>query len=238
MGWADVARTLDIRNIALLGSGFFLALVGICWLFILSHWHKSRPIMIVLGSGGHTAEMVALLRGTITLGPSRAGLSTFASTPRVYIHAKTDQHSANKAHMLELDLSRHIDGRDSSSADYKVVSIPRSREVGQGYITSIFTSINATLHAIILVLRHDPSVVLVNGPGTCVPISLAARILSWLRARSCKIIFVESICRACHLSLSGRLLQSLGIANKIFVQWPELLSGTNSKTCVYAGRVF
>ena len=57
-----------------------------------------------------------------------------------------------------------------------VETIRRSREVGQSFVTSFFTTLQGCIAAIGIVLRHRPKLVLVNGPGTCIPICLAVRV--------------------------------------------------------------
>ncbi|KAG6784863.1 hypothetical protein POTOM_010573 [Populus tomentosa] len=49
----------------------------------------------------------------------------------------------------------------------------RSREVGQSYLTSVGTTL-AMSHALWLMIRIRPQVVLCNGPGTCVPLCIIA----------------------------------------------------------------
>ena len=89
-------------------------------------------------------------------------------------------------------------------APFKICIIPRSREVGQSYLTSIWTTLVALWVAFSILYREAPQLVcdfeplghsmlavceihllnshrpvqlLVNGPGTCIPICLAARLL-------------------------------------------------------------
>lgn len=50
----------------------------------------------------------------------------------------------------------------------------RSREVGQSYLTSVGTTLLAMSHALWLMIRIRPQVVLSNGPGTCVPLYIIA----------------------------------------------------------------
>ena len=73
-----------------------------------------------------------------------------------------------------------------------------------------------------MILRKRPKLVLVNGPGTCVPIVLATRLLSLFGLFKTQIVYVESICRVKTLSLSAKLLMTLRILDVIIVQWPEL----------------
>ncbi|RWW25264.1 hypothetical protein GW17_00010406 [Ensete ventricosum] len=44
------------------------------------------------------------------------------------------------------------------------------REVGQSYIISIGTTLIATAHALWLVIRIRPQVIICNDPGTCIPL--------------------------------------------------------------------
>ncbi|PWA35353.1 hypothetical protein CTI12_AA610280 [Artemisia annua] len=50
----------------------------------------------------------------------------------------------------------------------------RSREAGQSYITSVGTTLFALGHALWLMIKIRPRVILCNGPGTCVPICAIA----------------------------------------------------------------
>ena len=59
--------------------------------------------------------------------------------------------------------------------------IPRSREVGQSYASSILTTLRALLVAVVVVLKRRPQLLLVNGPGTCIPICAAAFVFRYLR---------------------------------------------------------
>lgn len=110
--------------------------------------------LAVLGSGGHTAEMIQLLRSL--------DRSTFA--PMLYVIANSDHTSARRIEAFEGDGTRQ----------YRLLRLPRSREVGQSYLSSTLTTLYAMLHAFVLVWRTLPSLVLCNGPGTCIPVCVAA----------------------------------------------------------------
>ena len=190
--------------------------------------------LVVLGSGGHTAEMFALLRA---LPPSRYA-------PRVYVLADTDTTSAVKVDAHEATIGARLavdetvdDAELELLTGHALVRIPRSREVGQRYVTSAFTTARAAMHAMGLVWREAPDVVLSNGPGTCVPICLAAfasRVLG-RRANASAVVYVESVCRVRRLSLTGEILYRLRIADALFVQWEGLLA--KYPRAKYAGRV-
>eukprot|EP00013_Stygamoeba_regulata_P008378 CAMPEP_0177670078 /NCGR_PEP_ID=MMETSP0447-20121125/23866_1 /TAXON_ID=0 /ORGANISM="Stygamoeba regulata, Strain BSH-02190019" /LENGTH=179 /DNA_ID=CAMNT_0019177155 /DNA_START=346 /DNA_END=885 /DNA_ORIENTATION=- len=165
--------------------------------------------MIVLGSGGHTAEMLALL--------GRLPLQRY--TPRLYVCADTDNHSAQKATAFE---SEHMLGSPLNNLQktYSILVTRRSREVGQSYVTSLFTTLRALLQSLWFVWKENPDLILCNGPGTCVPICFAAFLFKVLLFRRTTMIYVESICRVQTLSLSALLLRP--ILDRLFVQWPAL----------------
>ncbi len=107
-------------------------------------------------------------------------------------------------------------------SDAPFLPIPRSREVGQSYLTAIFTTLWAFLGAFRLVLTTRPKLLLVNGPGTCLPVAVAAVLLRLLCIVSTKIVFVESVCRVESLSLTGKILYHARLADAVHVQWKQL----------------
>lgn len=174
---------------------------------------NQQPVstLIVLGSGGHTAEMLNLL----------SLLQKDRFRPRTYIAASTDNMSLQKARFLETSLVDHTrDDKVAKEAQFK--QIYRSREVGQSYITSVGTTIIAIVHALLLMIRIRPQVILCNGPGTCIPLCVIAFLFKVFGIRWSSIFYVESIARVKRLSLSGLLLYKLRMADQFFVQWPQL----------------
>lgn len=119
----------------------------------------------------------------------------------------------------------------------------RAREVGQSYLTSVFTTLRSLADALLVVFRIQPDLLLANGPGAqphaaqkslffagaasprpaagiCVPLAAAAVLWRAVSGRPCKVVFVESFCRVHTLSLTGRLLYP--VADAFVVQWPDL----------------
>ena len=93
--------------------------------------------------------------------------------------------------------------------------------MGQNWITSFIYTIIAFLTAMPLVRKIKPELLLVNGPGTCVPIVIATWLCRLLKIiPQTKIVFVESICRVKTLSMSAKILRYF--VDSIIVQWPEL----------------
>ena len=170
--------------------------------------------------------MVQLLKGMLSSGGGERLRRGFR---RIYVVAKTDALSASKAVALEESLGE--DGREPS---YRIERIDRAREVGQSYVTSVVTTLRSFVTTAWLVWRYRPRMVVVNGPGTCLPIVVWARML----VPGCRVYYVESIARVDHLSLTGRMLLTLGLANGgFFVQWKELADKLKGRVR-HAGRVY
>ena len=169
--------------------------------------HKRSPksgrvkTVIVLGSGGHTTEMLRLVS---TLSPSKF-------SPKTFLVADTDAFSL-------MQLNKALDPVHLQSCE--VMRVPRSREVRQSWLSSVWTTIRALLFCLFNYIKLDCDLLLVNGPGTCVPFCLMAWFMNKVRFSSTKIVFVESICRVNTLSLTGKIL--MYFADHILVQWPEL----------------
>ncbi|KMZ71714.1 UDP-N-acetylglucosamine transferase subunit ALG14, related [Zostera marina] len=186
----------------------------------------SLKTLIVLGSGGHTAEMLNLL---VVLDMDKFG-------PRIYVAAETDNMSLEKAGVFENKLMADREKNYSKNSEHpKFMKIYRSREVGQSYVTSIGTTLIAAAHALWIIFKVQPQVVICNGPGTCFPLCLCAYFLKFVGLRWCSIFYVESIARVRRLSLSGLLVYKLHLADQFFVQWPQLYKEYPSAK--YVGRL-
>uniref|UniRef100_A0A1I7XKZ6 UDP-N-acetylglucosamine transferase subunit ALG14 n=1 Tax=Heterorhabditis bacteriophora TaxID=37862 RepID=A0A1I7XKZ6_HETBA len=133
--------------------------------------------------------------------------------PKLYIIASKDRISEEKVLTFE---------KTRATGTYTIATIPRSREVHQSYVSSIITTLYSFYYAVKIVWKTKPDLVLVNGPGTCIPVVIAAAVLDMIRLRDTTIIYEESICRVERLSLSGALLYYSGLADDIIVQWPNL----------------
>ena len=188
----------------------YLIILEIVRKFFFENSSKAKSekisILIILGSGGHTSEMLRLV----------SALDTSKYFPRTYMLAETDTSSMCKLKTFNLE--------------GQVEVIPRSREVGQSWISTIFTTLKATLASAKVLWKYRPKLLLCNGPGTCVPPCLIAWIYNLLSLQRTKIVFVESICRIKTVSLSGKIL--CHIADVCLVQWPELAAKDNRFTYI------
>lgn len=193
---------LAVCVIVLIAAGLvrFIQLSCICGKLPSKSRTSPCKTLIVMGSGGHTTEMLRLL----------SGVNTDRYHPRVYVLGKTDKMSLEKVEAFE----------SSKGTKAAIEWIPRAREVRQSYFSSVYSTIIAILYSLPLVLRSWPDLVLCNGPGTCIPVCLCSYLLTFIGAKTIKICYVESICRVDHLSLSARLLYY--VADHLIVQWPQL----------------
>lgn len=141
--------SLFLRILTAVGAAFIIRVLYV--LFRRTRSKRSSPpvgpvrTMIVLGSGGHTAEMLSLT----------ANISVEKYQPRQYVVAKSDSTSIRK---LEVATKAPIPAGS-------VHCIPRSREVGQSWVTSFISTLYAIIWSTVLIARLRPALVLCNGPG-------------------------------------------------------------------------
>ena len=160
-------------------------------------------VAIVLGSGGHTGEMLGFLR---SLG------RVWLEYRCCYIVASSDRDSAGAAQQFEGSLQRFAN----------VVNIPRAREVGQSYLSACWSSVVAASVAWRVIREENPDVIMVNGPGVCVPVVLTGLLANLFKigGKRPSIAYIESFTCVSHLSLSGKILQTF--VDVFAVQWPQL----------------
>lgn len=141
---------------------------------------RSSPIrtVVVLGSGGHTTEMLQLLQ---SLDPKHYN-------PLTFIVAQTDTTSMKRVQ------ARNDDDGQVVQPD-AIHFIPRSREVGQSYLTSILTTVWSLIYTLGIMVQVRPGLLLCNGPGTCLPIAVWTFVGRVLGLWEGKIVFCESFCR-------------------------------------------
>ena len=133
-----------------------------------------NSVGIMLGSGGHTAEMLQLIQT----------LPHDEFYPRVYLVSEGDVHSLTRARALEGELAAH---------PLQALVLPRARAVGQSWLSTPFTVVWSTIYTIWALAtrpvwlgarRPRVDVLLMNGPATCVPLCIAV----WcLRVRWCML---------------------------------------------------
>ena len=191
-------------------------------------------LLVVIGSGGHTAEMVHILRSFLSDEKKTKKRDDFSNVfpKREYIFAVSDTTSVAKIERFERE---EVQG--GTNGEYRNHFVPRAREVGQSYFTSVFTTLLAFWHSWRVYWKTKPDAILTNGPGTCVPVILACflgKVFGYNSA--CKVMYVESVARTRRMSLSGRLCYGLRLADVVFVMWPELKEKYPRSR--YCGRIY
>ncbi|GAA5861259.1 hypothetical protein JCM3774_002244 [Rhodotorula dairenensis] len=216
---------LDARSVATAAAVIVLlvGLLGVRTAQVIAETHSGRrapprrkqsdeaTLAVFLGSGGHTAEMMRLV----------AHLDWNRFTKRVWVISSGDALSESKALALEKSIG---------NGEFRLLRIPRARRVHQSYLTSPFTTLYSLASclwhiAIAPVWSNAPKkvfadLVLLNGPGSCVPITVAAFIPRLIGAPSASLVYIESLARTRRLSLSARLVRPL--VDRFFVQWETL----------------
>lgn len=120
-------------------EGFLGGLIG---LMIIFWYFKTKPelsgqVCAVLGSGGHTNEMMRMIDGLAN-----------ELKPTIYICSSSDT------------LSQTRITQTSSKSKLQVVLLPRPRNVGQSYLTSIFTTLRTIWVSCLMLRQCCPSLVL------------------------------------------------------------------------------
>ncbi|KAH7021239.1 oligosaccharide biosynthesis protein Alg14 like-domain-containing protein [Microdochium trichocladiopsis] len=227
--------------------------------------------LFVMGSGGHTAEMLSMIERSIRpLGLDSKGTRDFGRTRQLrrYIISHGDDMSVRKVQALEADIAARFAaiGADSGAYDIKLVS--RARRVHQSWLSTpasfarSILSIGAALFA-----RHSaaaaaaaaaaagrsqtaaaaavvgvsgprfPGVIVTNGPATAFAVVLVSHLLRMARLvpqTHMHAIYVESFAKVSTLSLTGKLLYMLDLADQFIVQWPRLREKyPRAQLCMY-----
>jgi beta-1,4-N-acetylglucosaminyltransferase len=196
-------------------------------------------MVVVLGSGGHSGEMVSLLRD---IDPRRY-------KHRTYVMSSGDDISAGKAeHAERIIQSKHSErsepsrpgeaDQDTGTWDIRVV--PRAREIHQPLYTTPLSALRCLLGCLKalndisttskVVPFEYPDVIIANGPATAVMFILASMILKFFGVApvwKMKSIYVESFARIHTLSLSGKVLLWMGVCDVFLVQWEGLARTIN-----------
>ncbi|KAL9126962.1 MAG: hypothetical protein Q9217_004068, partial [Psora testacea] len=165
---------------------------------------KTTHLLIVLGSGGHTAEMLSMLQG---LDPRRYN-------HRTYLFSSGDSMSAERAQGFEAHLKNQTTTNNGSmngsvmkfpttqaqadaitttttttstteeERDWYIHQVPRARKIHQSLLTTPFSSLYCLLACLRLLRAHPrgwgyPDLVLVNGPATSLILVLATLVVRY-----------------------------------------------------------
>ncbi|KAH6695398.1 UDP-N-acetylglucosamine transferase subunit ALG14 [Plectosphaerella plurivora] len=232
LAWSSVAKFL-----VLLGVWAFLAVIFV----LLRHRQLRRAItespvsidsiarpdkltgsylLIVLGSGGHTKEMFAMMEINF---PAVPGLH------RRYVVSSGDAMSLKHLKAFEESLTATYGEEKAGSYDVHIVT--RARKIHQPLYTVPISGLQSILDIFPLLLKSPfsgirsrqkyPDIILINGPATGLFVGLAAwalRIFRVVPEEAAQILYVESWARTKTLSLTGLLFHLLGTTDVFLVQ--------------------
>ncbi|ROT35219.1 Alg14-domain-containing protein [Sodiomyces alkalinus F11] len=197
--------------------------------------------VIVLGSGGHTKEMLAMME---TKFPQGAGLH------RRYIVSSGDTMSIKHLNAFEDRMqSAHGNGQ---AGTFDVHIVTRARRIHQPLWTTPVTALRSVIEIFPLMLESPfdgsrrrqryPDIIVTNGPATGFIVALVAHLLKIFHVvpeDAMQILFVESWARIKTLSLTGRLFHHTSIADMFLVQHREVAQkyGVDNAGCMVIGHV-
>lgn len=212
----NIINKVDLILIIKIVIYYFLMMISLNIMRI--KLNKQKSIMIVLGSGGHTGELLLMLQ--------KLDLKKFSNI--FFVSSHNDVRSDGKAkEVLKLN---ELD--ESIKNKIKFYKIHRSRNVGQSFFFSIFTTLYAMLHSVFIILRTRPNMIVTNGPGVALPLVYIGYILKKLKILiEFKVLFIESYCRTKSVSLAGKLIQP--VSDKFIVLWKTISSAKRE----YLGKI-
>lgn len=189
---------------------YYILIFSIYLIRIKLNNNNEKNIMIILGSGGHTGELLIML--------SKLNFTKFKKV--FIISSHNDKNSENK-------FKETFNIKNYSKTQFFFFKIHRARNVNQSFFTSIFTTIFSMIQSFFIIIKTQPNICVTNGPGVAIPIVYCGFILKKMMILiEFKILFIESFCRTKSISLSGKLIKP--ICDKFIVLW-ENLKGNNKE---------
>ncbi|KAG9256169.1 oligosaccharide biosynthesis protein Alg14 like-domain-containing protein [Emericellopsis atlantica] len=174
--------------------------------------------LFVLGSGGHTKEMLMMMDD---------GQASFAGIHRRYMVSRGDDMSLHHLEEFESRIGLEYDAAETGTYDVRTVT--RARRVHQPLITTPFSALLSLCNIIFGVLLSSPSagtqryptIIFSNGPANGLFVALAVHLLKMAHVipeGKCAFVYIESWARISTLSLTGKLLHYTGMADGFAVQ--------------------
>lgn len=196
----------------------------------------ARFIVCILGSGGHTTEMMEIMRKT-----SRPA----ANVHRRYVLTEGDEHSVRAIGRYERALKEMPELKPGT---FDIYQVTRARRVHQSRITAPFTCLISALdmyHAFTSPVEErdghgekenfkHPHMLITNGPATGLIAALVAHLMKMLYLTDTKhltVLFIETWAHVRTLSLTGRLVHACHFADMFIAQHTAL---AREMKCDYA----
>lgn len=188
------------------------------------YYNEGEFVLIFAGSGGHTTEMLRLLKLKEPYDKSHC---------RRYVVTSGDQRSSAMIHDYEAQRAQRLAMCDIQFfGTYEIVFVARARNVGQSWLTTPFSALWCLwdCYRILNLPRPGalpgaqiefPQTILCNGPGSSAMFVLVAhlmRMYGLMPTNRGVTVFVESVARVRSLSLTGKIFYYLDLADVFVVQ--------------------
>lgn len=201
---------------------------------------KGAYFLVVLGSGGHTKEMLAMME---------IGFPNVSKMHRRYLISSGDSMSLKHLEAFENDLK--MSNGDEQAGTFDKYIVARARKIHQSLLTTPFTALLSVVQVFPLLLsspftgvrsrQQYPDIILTNGPATGFIVGLVAYLLKMFYVvpeDSMQVLYIESWARIRTLSLTGKLFYHTGIADLLLVQHEKVANAygiTNAGCMVVKG---
>ncbi|KAH0430589.1 glycosyltransferase family protein [Colletotrichum camelliae] len=201
---------------------------------------RGAYFVVVLGSGGHTKEMLAMME---------IGFPHVPNMHRRYLISSGDTMSLKHLDAFEQDLKVTHGEQHAGTYDFHIVA--RARKIHQSLLTTPFTAILSVIQIFPLLLsspftgarkrQQFPDIILTNGPATGFIVGLVVYLLKMFYVvpeDTAQVLFIESWARIRTLSLTGKLFHRSGIADMLLVQHEQVAKayGVTNAGCMVVGQ--
>lgn len=199
-------------------------------------------LLVVLGSGGHTAEMLSMLERAVNEPNKNSRLEWRDYHHRTWVVSEGDSISASRAKEFEematgFGQDSITEGQvkrvtDKGPGSYEIVTVPRARQIHESVYSAPISCVKTFMACWSLLVkqleqgRDFPDLIMANGPATATVLVATALALRFFNVKGCvtrgkmRTIYVESWARVKKMSLSGELMSR--VVDKCLVQWPQL----------------
>ncbi|KAK1962318.1 Alg14-domain-containing protein [Colletotrichum sublineola] len=201
---------------------------------------RGTYFLVVLGSGGHTKEMLAMME---------IGFPNVPSMHRRYLISSGDSMSLKHLKAFEDDLKAAHGEEQVGTYDKYIVA--RARKIHQSLLTTPFTALLSVIQIFPLLLsspfkgvrsrQQFPDIILTNGPATGFIVGLVSYVLKVffiVPEDTMQVLYIESWARIRTLSLTGKLFHRTGIADLLLVQHEKVAKayGVTNAGCMVVKR--
>ncbi|KPM45669.1 hypothetical protein AK830_g999 [Neonectria ditissima] len=182
--------------------------------------------LFVLGSGGHTKEMLMMMDD---------GFCEFQNFHRRYLISSNDRMSENHLEDYETELRALCDARGQLPGTYDKCTVTRARRVHQPLWSTPVTALLSILDIFPVLLSPPaneagaqlryPTKIFSNGPATGFFVGVAVHLLKMFYVvpeDAMMFVYIESWARISTLSLTGKLFFYTGLADTFLVQHKEV----------------